>query len=84
MKVKQPQHVRPSGFFQAIDDFQQLRRRQAELCGFTARFFPAARSFRIQLDAHANHRQVAFRGFGDAQDMVQLAQFLDDDDHALA
>jgi len=58
VKVKQPNISVPSGFFKRLIT-SELGRRQAKLCRFAARFFPAARTLRIQLYAHANHRHVA-------------------------
>ena len=84
MKVKQPQHVDPSGLFDPVDDFQQFGGSQSELGGFASGFFPASRSLRVKLDAHSDHRRVAFMSFSDAQDVIQFAQFLDHDDDALA
>ena len=45
VKVQQPQHVDALGFFHLTDDFEEFRRRQAELGSFAARFLPAARTF---------------------------------------
>ncbi len=84
MKVEQPQHVDAAFFFQAIDYLQQLGCGQAELGCLSSRLFPATRTLRIEFHPHTDHWHVAFVGFGDPHNVIQLTQFFDDDNHALA
>ena len=62
VKVQQPQHFSPIGFFQTIDHFQQLGGGESELGRFAAGFFPASGTLRIKFHPHADDRQVAFGG----------------------
>ena len=82
--MEQSQHVDAISFFQTIDHFQQLGRRQSELGRFAAGFFPAPGTLRIKFHSHTDDRHVAFRGVGDAENVIQLAHFFDHDHDALA
>src|ERR1051326_1942428 len=83
-KVQQPQHVNPVGFFQTINYFQQFGGGEPELRRFTAGFLPASGTFGVKLDAHSDYRHVAFMPVGDAENVVQFAELLDDNNDALA
>ena len=84
MKVQQTQHINLARLFQTIDDFEQLGCSQAKLGRFATGFFPATGTFRIKLHAHADHWRVAFVSFSNAQNVIELAQFFNNDDNALA
>ena len=84
MKVQQTQHVDVAGFLQPVNDFEQLSGCQTELGRLATRLFPSTGAFRVELHAHANHRRVTFMRLGHAQDVIQLAQFFNDDNHTLS
>ena len=85
MEVQELEHVHAPLVLHPPDGFENLGGRQAELRRLAARLLPAPRPLRVELDAQANHRQVAaVVAPRDLQDVVKLVQLLDDDDDALA
>src|ERR1043165_9983283 len=84
MEVKELQHVHAIGFLQTADHLQKLGSSQTKLRGLATGFFPATGAFRVELHAHAEHRQRAFVTLDDVENVIQLVELLDHDHDPLS
>src|SRR5215204_2681473 len=85
VEVQELEHVDAPRLLHAADGLQNLGRREPELRRLAARLLPPPRALRVELDAEAEHRQVAaLEAVGHREHVVELVQLLDDDDDALA
>src|SRR5215207_3885807 len=85
VEVQELEHVHAPRLLHAADGLQNLGGRQPELRRLAAGLLPAPRALRVELDAEADHRQVAaLEAVGHPEHVVQLVELLDDDDDPLA